>query len=173
MTLTKVQELIRDIKDFPKPGIVFKDITPVLADARALAVVCDELARPFRDKGIQKIIAIESRGFFFGMGLAERLGAGLIPVRKAGKLPWETVSESYQLEYGQAVLEIHRDAVREGERVLIADDVLATGGTLRAARALALRLGGNVVGASCLLEIGALGGRGTLEPMPVHSLWTV
>lgn len=173
MTLANARELIRDIRDFPKAGIVFKDITPVLADARALAVVCDELARPYRDERVDKVLAIESRGFFFGMGIAERLGVGLVPVRKAGKLPWETVRESYQLEYGEAVLEIHRDAVREGERVVIADDVLATGGTLRAACALAHKLGGSVVGAALLLEIAALKGRSALEPMPIHSVWSV
>ncbi len=173
LTLEAVKNLVRDIPDFPKPGILFKDITPALAHPHALAFICDELTKPFRDKGIQKILAIESRGFFFGTGIAERLGAGLVPVRKAGKLPWECESESYALEYGQATLEIHRDAVKAGERVLLVDDVLATGGTLKASKILAERLGGNIVGAACFLEIGFLKGRAVLAPTEIHSLWSV
>lgn len=173
MDLDVIKRLVRDIHDFPKKGIIFKDITPMLANPGALGFVCDELAKPFRGKGIQKILAIESRGFFFGTGLAERLGAGLVPVRKAGKLPWEKISETYALEYGEAVLEIHRDAVGNGEKVLIVDDVLATGGTLKAARLLAERLGGEVVGMSCFIEISFLKGRARLPGMDVRTLWAL
>lgn len=173
ISLDQVKRLVRDIPDFPKPGIVFKDITPMLMYPGALSFVCDELARPFKTARIDKVLAIESRGFLFGTGLAERLGAGLVPVRKAGKLPWETERESYALEYGEAVLEIHRDSVLRGERVLLVDDVLATGGTLRAAKVLAARLGGEVVGASCFLELGFLKGRSTLGAIEMHSLWSI
>ena len=173
LSIDRVKELVRDIPDFPKKGIVFKDITPALAHPEALGFICDELCRPYRDQKIAKILAVESRGFFFGAGMAERLGAGLVPVRKAGKLPWETERESYKLEYGEATLEIHRDAVKRGERVLLVDDVLATGGTLGAALKLAQRLGGEVAGAACFLEIEFLKGRAALGSVPVHSLWAV
>lgn len=168
-----VKRLVRDVPDFPKKGIIFKDITPMLATPGALNFVCAELARPFEEQGIKKVLAIESRGFFFGTAIADRLGAGLVPVRKAGKLPWECVSETYSLEYGEATLEIHQDALAHGEKVLIVDDVLATGGTLRAARGLAQRLGAEVVGATCFLELGFLKGRQALEPTPIHSLWVI
>lgn len=172
-TIESIRKLVRDIPDFPKKGIVFKDITPVLAEPRALGVVCDELAKPFANAGISKVLAIESRGFFFGTGIAERLGAGLVPVRKAGKLPWETERESYKLEYGEATLEIHRDAIKPGEKVLLVDDVLATGGTLIATKNLVARLGGEIVGASCLLEISFLKGRERLGVANFHALWSV
>jgi adenine phosphoribosyltransferase len=168
-----VKQLVRDIPDFPKKGILFKDITPALAHPGALAWICDELAKPFVDLNVSKVLAIESRGFFFGTGIAERLRAGLVPVRKAGKLPWETVQESYALEYGEATLEIHRDALSRGERVLLVDDVLATGGTLQASRTLAERLGGVVVGAACFLEIEFLKGRERIAPIEMHSIWRV
>ena len=171
--LLTVKGLVRDIPDFPKKGIIFKDITPALAAAGALAFICTELAKPFQNKGISKVLAVESRGFFFGTGIAERLGAGLIPIRKAGKLPWETLTESYALEYGEATLEIHRDSVKKGERILIVDDVLATGGTLRAASKLVERLGGDTIGATCFIEIAFLNGRAGLAPLLVHSLWAV
>jgi adenine phosphoribosyltransferase len=125
------------------------------------------------NKGIQKVLAIESRGFFFGVGIAERLNVGFIPVRKSGKLPWKTVSESYALEYGEASLEIHQDAIKPGESVLIVDDVLATGGTLRASHRLVEKLGGKVAGVACLLEIGFLNGRSLLHPLNPTVLWTM
>lgn len=172
-TVESVKRLVRDIPDFPKKGIIFKDITPMLAEPNALAFVCDELARPFKSDRISKVIAIESRGFFFGTGIAERLGSGLVPVRKAGKLPWETEKESYQLEYGEAVLEIHRDAIGPGDRVLLVDDVLATGGTLKAARILAERLGGEIIGAACFLELSFLDGLQKVGPLKMNSFWTL
>lgn len=168
-----VKRLVRDVPDFPKKGIIFKDITPLLATPGALQYVCQEMAKPFLDKGIKKVLAIESRGFFFGTGIAECLGAGLIPVRKAGKLPWECISESYTLEYGQATLEIHNDAIARGEKVLLVDDVLATGGTLRATRGLAQKLGAEVIGASCFLELSFLDGKRVLEATPIHSFWVL
>jgi len=173
LSIEEVKSLVRDIPDFPKKGIVFKDITPALAKPHALAAICDDLCRPFWGKGITKVLAIESRGFFFGTGVAERLEAGLVPVRKGGKLPWETESQVYKLEYGEGVLEIHRDALTANDRVVIVDDVLATGGTLVAARALAERLGAKVLGAACFIEIGALKGRDVLKPTEVHTLWSV
>lgn len=173
LSLEKVRSLIRDVPDFPKKGIVFKDITPVLSSPGALSLLCDEMARPFQGKGISKVLAIESRGFFFGVGIAERLRAGFVPVRKQGKLPWQTVSQSYALEYGEAVLEIHKDAVSSDEKVLLVDDVLATGGTLRASRVLVEKLGGKVHGATCLIEIDFLKGRNALEPLSLHTIWRV
>lgn len=164
---------MRDVPDFPKKGILFKDITPVLAHPGALGLICEELARPFRGLGVMKVFAIESRGFLFGAGVAERLDAGLVLVRKAGKLPWNTIGEAYSLEYGEARLEIHRDAVSDGEKVLIVDDVVATGGTLKAARVLAEKLGGRVEGSACLIEIEFLRGRAAIEPTRLHALWGV
>lgn len=171
ISLDHVKGLVRDVRDFPKPGIVFKDITPALAHAGALAFLCEQMAKPFKDQRIEKVLGIESRGFFFGTGIAERLGAGFVPVRKAGKLPWDTVGESYALEYGEARLEMHKDAVRRNERVLIVDDVLATGGTINATRKLVSKLDGNVVGATCFIEIGFLNGRLALDPLMIHTLW--
>lgn len=157
--MTDWTHLIRDMPDFPKPGILFKDIMPMLADADAFAAAIDALALPWRDAGIQAVMAIESRGFLFGAPLARTLGAGLVPLRKPGKLPGPLLEARYALEYGEDVLQVQADAVTAGERVLLVDDVLATGGTLMAARGLARRLDAEIVGASVLLEIAALGGR--------------
>ncbi|HEX7338785.1 MAG TPA: adenine phosphoribosyltransferase [Rhodanobacteraceae bacterium] len=151
--------LIRDIPDFPAPGVLFKDITPLLADARGFADCLAAMAAPWRDKDVEIICGTESRGFIFGAALAPLLGAGFVPLRKAGKLPAATVQVEYALEYGTDKLEIHRDAFAPGQRVLLVDDVLATGGTLAASRDLVERAGGKVIGASILLEIAALGGR--------------
>lgn len=153
------RDLIRDIPDFPKPGVAFKDITPLLADADGYAAAIDALAAPWRGIALDAVLGIESRGFILGAALARALGTGFVPVRKPGKLPARTHAQDYALEYGSDRLEIHADAVPPGARVLLVDDVLATGGTLRAALALARQQGATVVGAAVLLEIAALGGR--------------
>lgn len=151
--------LIRDIPDFPSPGVGFKDITPLLADAAGFAACLHDMAAPWRDAGIDVVCGSESRGFIFGAALAPMLGAGFVPLRKAGKLPAATEGVDYALEYGQARLEVHRDAVGPEQRALIVDDVLATGGTLVASRQLVERLGATVVGAAVVLELGFLHGR--------------
>jgi len=153
------QPLIRDIPDFPRPGVMFKDITPLLADADGYAAAVDALAAPWRGVALDAVLGIESRGFILGAALARALGTGFVPVRKPGKLPARTLTQEYELEYGSDRLEIHADALAPGARVLLVDDVLATGGTLRAALALARQQGATVVGASVLLEIAALQGR--------------
>lgn len=164
--------LIRDIPDFPEPGVVFKDITPVLADGRAFGDLVDALAKPYFEDGVTKVAGIEARGFTLATPVAERLGAGFIPVRKPGKLPWETVREDYELEYGIDALEIHVDAVHHGEKVLIVDDVIATGGTAAAAIRLLQGLGAEVVGFAVFIELGFLGGAKLLEDVPLHALVT-
>ncbi|MBX3712180.1 MAG: adenine phosphoribosyltransferase [Lysobacter sp.] len=165
---------VRDIPDFPRPGIVFKDITPMLADADGFAGAIDTLAAPWRGTGIDAIVAVEARGFIFGAALARTLGTGFVPVRKPGKLPGRTVRQTYALEYGEDTLEIHADALPAGARVLLVDDVLATGGTLDATRALVERLDARVVGAGVLIELAALGGRARWNGMaPLHAAWVV
>ena len=164
------QRLIRDIPEFPKQGILFKDITPLLRDPQGFAGVLEALEARHRGDRISAIAAVESRGFIFGGALAIRLGAGFIPIRKPGKLPHDKLSETYALEYGTDTIEIHRDAVVRGDRILILDDLLATGGTARAAASLVRKLGGEVVGASFLIELAFLGGRAHLEGIPVFSL---
>jgi adenine phosphoribosyltransferase len=165
-----VLDTLRPIPNFPKPGIIFQDITPVLSDGKLFRTVVGEMADPFRDEEVTHVLGIEARGFILGGAIATNLGAGFVPARKPGKLPWERVTESYQLEYGSDALECHRDALPEGSRVLIVDDVLATGGTARAAGQLVLGLGVDLVGWSFLLEIGGLGGRAKLEGAPCHIL---
>ncbi|VXC01718.1 Adenine phosphoribosyltransferase [Luteimonas sp. 9C] len=161
--------LIRDIPDFPKPGIVFKDITPVLADARGFADAIDAMAAPWRDAVPDAFIGIESRGFIFAAALAHALGTGFVPVRKPGKLPARTLSHDYALEYGSDRLEMHADALPPGARVVLVDDVLATGGTLRAALSLARRQGAAVVGAAVLVELPELEGRARWDSdAPLH-----
>lgn len=157
--MTDWTRLIRDVADFPKPGILFKDITPVLADAAGFAAAIDAMAAPWRGQAIDAVIAIEARGFILGAALAQTLGVGFAPVRKPGKLPGRRLSQTYALEYGQDTLEVHADAVQAGARVLLVDDVLATGGTLDAARALIEQLDARIVGAAVLIELAALGGR--------------
>lgn len=161
---------IRDVPDFPKPGIVFKDITPVLGDAPLFARVIAAMAAPFEGAGVSHVAAIESRGFILGAPVAERLGAGFVPVRKVGKLPHRTCSEEYALEYGADRLEIHTDAVEQGSRVLVVDDVLATGGTASAACRLVERLDAEVVGLSFLLALSFLPGQATLAARRVSTL---
>jgi adenine phosphoribosyltransferase len=164
---------VRDIPDFPTPGILFKDITPALADPEGLAEIVDGLASLADDRGVDRVLAVEARGFLLAAPVAYRLGAGLVLVRKAGKLPSAVEAEPYSLEYGHDRLEIHADAFHPGDRVLIVDDVLATGGTAAAAARLVERLGGEVVGLAFLLELGFLDGRARLAGHRVDSLVTV
>ena len=161
---------IRDVEDFPQPGVVFKDITPMLADQAAFSSCVDALSDPFVGAGVDKVVGIEARGFIVAAPVALRLHAGFVPVRKAGKLPWRVESEAYNLEYGHDILEIHADAIAPGERVLIVDDVLATGGTAAAVGHLVGRLGGEAVGLACVIELGFLSGRDKLGELPVVSL---
>jgi adenine phosphoribosyltransferase len=161
---------VRDIPDYPRPGVVFKDITPVLADPTAFAAVVDAVAAPFADRPIDKVVGIEARGFVFAAPVAYRHAAGFVPVRKAGKLPWQIEREEYELEYGTDLLEIHRDAIEPGEQVLIVDDVLATGGTAEASLRLVERLGGEVVGLAFFIELGFLHGRDRLEGRELHAV---
>ncbi|MEZ0470806.1 adenine phosphoribosyltransferase [Luteimonas salinilitoris] len=153
------RRLVRDIPDFPRPGIVFKDITPALADAGAFAAAVAEMVAPWRDAGLDAVAGIESRGFILGAAMAQALGTGFVPVRKPGKLPAATLAQDYALEYGSDRLEMHADALAPGARVLIVDDVLATGGTLQAALSLLRRQGATVAGAAVLVELRALQAR--------------
>jgi adenine phosphoribosyltransferase len=166
----RLRSIIRDVADFPRPGIVFKDITPVLADAALFREATDALAAPFERDGISHVVAIESRGFILGGPVAQHLGAGLVPVRKPGKLPWRTRRVEYALEYGTDALEMHLDGLPPGARALIVDDVLATGGTAAAAGTLAEQVGGTVVGYSFLMGLGFLGGRSRLGGSRVATL---
>ena len=171
MTVQELESFIRNVPDFPKPGIVFKDITPLLKSPKALETACAMLAEPWQGAGVNIVAGIESRGFIFGSIVARNLGAGFVPIRKPGKLPWTTRRHEYVLEYGTDALEIHDDAMGEGDRVLIIDDVLATGGTLVAATTLASGLGANLVGAATVIELEFLGGRGKLDQnVKFHSL---
>lgn len=165
-----LRSFIRDVPDFPKPGIVFKDITPLLLDAAAFAQAVEGMAEPFRRAGISKVVAIESRGFLFGGPIAVRLGAGLVPVRKPGKLPAARGRVEYELEYGTDALEMHSDALEAGDRVLVVDDVLATGGTARAAGDLVRGHGAALEGFSFLVDLAFLGGRARLEGARVEAL---
>jgi adenine phosphoribosyltransferase len=161
---------IRDIVDFPKPGVVFKDITTLLRDASCFNRAVDLLGHRYLETQVDVVVGIEARGFIMGAALAYKLNRGVILVRKPGKLPYKTHAATYQLEYGTDTLEIHQDAIEPGQRVLIADDVLATGGTVRAVADLVRRMGGEVVECSFLAEIVALNGRAKLTDLPVHSL---
>jgi len=161
--------LIRNIPDFPIPGVIFRDITPILADPKAFDFAVEKMIEPFADAKIQKVVAIESRGFILGSIVANKLGAGFVPIRKKGKLPFKTDSETYSLEYGDAVIEVHIDAFNEGEIVLLVDDVLATGGTMAAACRMVERQKAVIAGISFLCELGALSGKKLLQN-PVHSV---
>ena len=167
-----LKEHIRDIPDFPKPGVDFKDITPLLANKKAFAYTIDAIAHHYDRDEIDKVLGIEARGFMIAAPLAYRFTAGLIPVRKKGKLPWHVESQSYSLEYGEDHLEIHRDAIEPGERILIVDDVLATGGTARATAELTERCGGKVSGIAMVMELSFLGGRAKLDDYDLLSLLT-
>ena len=161
---------IRDIPDFPKPGVVFKDITPLLADKKAFTYTIDAIAHHFDRDEIDKVLGIEARGFMVAAPLAYRFTAGLIPVRKGGKLPWQVESQQYELEYGIDTLEVHRDGIAPGERILIVDDVLATGGTALATARLTERCGGKVRGIATIMELSFLGARQRLTSYDVFSL---
>lgn len=165
-----LNDLIRDIPDFPKEGIVFKDITPLLADPDGFRQAIDVLAGAFVDAGVTKVLGAEARGFIFGGALAYRLGAGFVPARKPGKLPWETTKAEYDLEYGTDTLEMHRDAITADDVVLIVDDVLATGGTAAAKAKLATSTGATLAGFAFLIELDFLNGRGKLGDAQIHSL---
>jgi adenine phosphoribosyltransferase len=162
--------LIRDIPDFPKPGIRYKDITPLLSDPSGLSLAVELMANPWRDHRPDLVVGAESRGFIFGTALAQSLSCGFVPVRKPGKLPYETVSVDYELEYGTDTLEMHKDAIKPGQKVLLVDDLIATGGTAKAACDLIQRLGGEVLGLVVLIELEDLNGRDLLGPIEVHSL---
>ena len=168
--MSNLDDLIRDIPDFPEKGVVFKDITPVLGDAKAFRALIDAMSAPFQDQGITKVAGIEARGFTLATPLADRIGAGFIPLRKPGKLPFETVKEEYELEYGIDALEVHTDAVFEGEKVLLVDDVIATGGTAQAAIQLLRRVGAEVVGLAVFIELVFLGGANKVDGVPIHAL---
>lgn len=165
-----IERYIRDVPDFPKPGIVFKDITPLLQSAEGLKLSIDQLAEIVDPDQYDLVCGIESRGFIFGTALADRLGKGFIPIRKPGKLPWKTESESYELEYGSDTIEIHVDATEQYERVLMVDDLLATGGTMEAALKLVRKIGGRPVAAAFVVELAFLSGRERLSGIPCFSL---
>lgn len=165
--------LIRNIPDFPEPGIIFRDITPLLQDADAFRGVIEDLSSPFRDKGIDQVVAIEARGYLLGAPMAVELSTGFVPIRKVGKLPFHTIKAEYALEYGQAIIEMHRDGLEKHHNVLIVDDVLATGGTLNATITLVEQTGATVAGIAVLIELEALGGRARLGEYPFFSLFTM
>lgn len=161
---------IRSIPDWPKKGILFRDITPLLADPKAFAAAVEALCAGFRDAGVQYVAAVEARGFIFGAAVAKELGVGFVPIRKRGKLPFKTESISYDLEYGTDTLEVHSDAVGEGAKVLMVDDLLATGGTMAAACKLIEKIGGEVAGIAFLVELSELAGRGRLSQYKINTL---
>ncbi len=167
-----LRDYIRNIPDFPKPGVMFKDITPLLGDPRAFRAAIEQLEQHYKGRGIDVIAAAEARGFIFGAPLAMSMGAGFVPIRKPGKLPYATIAQEYQLEYGSDRLEVHTDALSPGRRVLLLDDVLATGGTMRACRDLVQSTGAELAACAFVIELSFLGGRAKLEPAEVFSLIT-
>jgi adenine phosphoribosyltransferase len=172
VTVSELQAAIRNVPDFPKPGIQFKDITPVLSDARLFAGAMEHMAGDLEAGLVDAVVGIDARGFIFAAAAALKLQAGLVPVRKKGKLPWRTFEESYDLEYGANTVAIHQDALRPGSRVLLVDDLLATGGTAAAAVALIRRTGAQIVAVRFLIELTFLGGRQKLPGLPVQSVLT-
>lgn len=170
MEFAQLKTLVRDVPDFPQDGVVFKDITPLLADPVAFSTVIDLIVVHFGRGSVDKVVGIEARGFIIASPVAYHFGAGFVPVRKKDKLPWHTEAAEYTLEYGTATLEIHQDAIAPGERVLIVDDVLATGGTARATADIVERIGGKIVGVSCLIELDFLQGRSRLEGYELFTL---
>jgi adenine phosphoribosyltransferase len=167
--MVDLHQLIRDIPDFPKKGILFKDITPLLASPAGLAMAVEILCNPFRGQGIQAVIGAESRGFIFGTAIAQALSCGFVPIRKPGKLPAQKISLTYDLEYGKDTLEIHKDAIRPGEKCLVVDDLLATGGTMGACCNLVESLGGQIDGIAVLIELTFLNGRKKFDKYHLHS----
>ena len=172
MTQKTVKDYIRSIYDFPHEGIIFRDVTTLFADARGFRMAVDQILHDYAGQKIDKVVGLEARGFILGGAVAHQLSVGFVPIRKKGKLPGTVISEAYQLEYGEAVMEIHDDALRPGERVLIVDDLLATGGTAEAGITLCRRLGAEVIGCAFVIDLPELGGRKRLEAMgiPVHAL---
>ncbi len=168
--IEKIKSLIRDVPDFPKPGILFKDITPLIGDAEGLTSTLDLLAEPYAGKGVTAVVGMESRGFIFGVSVAERLGVGFVPVRKPGKLPAETVSEEYELEYGTDTLQMHKDALGPNDKVLVVDDLLATGGTAAATVRMIESLGASIAGIAFVIELDFLKGRERLGDYDLCSL---
>ena len=170
-SIQRLKDTVRDVPDFPKPGILFKDITPILAHPETFSIALDALAGVVEGQEIDKVIGIDARGFIFGAALADRMKAGFVPLRKKGKLPYRSHEVSYALEYGEATIEIHEDAVSPGEKVYLVDDLLATGGTAAAAIDLIQRLDGNLIAVSFLVELGFLDGRAKLgDGAPIHSI---
>lgn len=167
-----LEQYLRDIQDFPKEGILFKDITPLLLNPEGREKMMEALLSTLKNKQIDKVVGVESRGFFFGILLAEKLNAGFIPVRKPNKLPFETISASYELEYGQDTLEMHIDAIKKGDRILIHDDVLATGGTAKAVCELVERLGGEIIQCNFLIELSFLNGREKINKSEIFAAIT-
>jgi adenine phosphoribosyltransferase len=165
-----LKSIIRTVPDFPKAGINFYDITPILKNGRALAYTIDTIADHYNSMNIDVVVSMEARGFLFGPAIAYKIGAGFAPVRKLGKLPWDTHQEEYALEYGTDTIEMHQDAILHGERVLIIDDVLATGGTAKAVTKLVKKMDGKIIGAAFVIELMALNGRKNLKDVPVYSL---
>ncbi len=172
VTPADIERAIRNVPDFPKPGIQFKDITPLLADARLFAGAIDLLTEKFAPGSVDAVVGIDARGFIFAAAVAVRLKAGFVPVRKKGKLPYQTIEQDYALEYGHATVAIHTDAIKPGSRVLLVDDLLATGGTSAAAVALVKKLGGEILEAGFLIELKFLNGREKLAGIPIRSLVT-
>lgn len=170
MKKVNLKNYIRNIPDFPKPGILFRDITTLLKDKKAFKEAVNTLAAKFKNKKIDKVVAVEARGFILGGAIAEKLGAGFVPVRKKGKLPWKTNSVTYDLEYGTDTLEMHDDAIDSGDKVLIADDLLATGGTVKAVTELIGQFKGKIAGTAFLIELTDLKGKEKLKGYPVYSL---
>lgn len=166
----RLRSLVRDIHDFPQPGVIFKDITPLLQNAAGLSLAVELMANPFRTTDIDLVVGAESRGFIFGTAIAQSLACGFIPIRKPGKLPSATSKVEYELEYGKDTLEIHQDAIAQGQRILLVDDLLATGGTMAACVDLVRGTGAEIVGAVFLIELGFLNGREKLTGVPIHSV---
>lgn len=165
----RLKELIRDVPDFPKPGVLFKDITPLLGDPCGLSMAVELMANHWRDNRPDVVVGTESRGFIFGTAVAQSLSCGFVPVRKPGKLPYETINVQYELEYGSDEVQMHVDALKPGQRVLMVDDLIATGGTMKAACDLVRKVGGEILGVAVLIELTALDGRAALAPVIVHS----